>query len=203
MVYPKKPFSDSKISDDGNDTPPRPKPKPRQRAKPHTPPKSLYLDDDDSETTQVNLPAHKGHDVKMKANRAPAAVQDGHDAAAKSKCRIRTTKPSKTIAAPDTDGEESLVEPPPNHAPKVKIKTSASQIKVKNKTDAKDSSKRRRGVADADEHEPDSERSAAPPPTRKRAKTIASPISDDETLVEPAQIKAGSPKVAKGKSPKM
>ncbi|KIM90011.1 hypothetical protein PILCRDRAFT_204733 [Piloderma croceum F 1598] len=202
-VYPKKPFSDSRISDDGNDSPPKPKPKPRQRAKPHTLKKSLYLDDDDddhSETIQVNLPAHTNHDVKVKANRAPAAVEDKQDAAAKFKCRTRSTKPSKTVAAPDTDGEESQVEP--NHLPKVKIKSSASQIKVKH-TDAQDSSKRPRGVADVGEHEPDSEGSTTPPPTRKRAKIIASPISDDETLVEPTQSKAGSPKVAKGKSPEI
>jgi hypothetical protein len=179
------------ISGDGNDSSPRPKPKPRQRAKPYTLKKSLYLDDDDSETTQVNL---QGHDLKMKTNRAPAAVKHIHDAAAKSRCRTRSTKPSKTVAAPNTDGDESQMEP------KVEIKSSGSQIKVKHKTDAKNSSKRPRGVDDADEHEQNLEGSAT---TRKRAKTIASPISDDETLVEPAQSKAGSPKVPKGKPPEM
>lgn len=190
------------INDDEDDSSPRPIPKSRQKAKPQTPKKSLYLDDEeqDSEATQVN-PADIDHDVKTKSARAPAAGKAGYEAATKSKHRVKSARSSKAVEIPDTDGEEC--EPPPNHATKVKTKSSANQKKAKHKTNAENSIKRSRDIADTDGHNSDSEGSVAP--TRKRAKIVAAPVSDDETLVEPAQSKAPAispPAVAKGQSQK-
>jgi hypothetical protein len=159
------------------------KPKARRGAKPQTPERSLYVDDDeDSEATQVDRHPRKGASIKAKSSR----VGSGPHVASKSQNRVRSIKPSCRTAVPDSDDEENPSDVPPKRGTKARILPSANLSKVKAKTAAKGSSKRPHDPVDVGEAESDPEE-LAPPPVRKRAK-VAPPASDDETLVETARI---------------
>lgn len=185
--------------DDEDKYPLRLKSKARRGAKPQTPERSLYVDDDeDSEATQVDRHFRKGASVKAKSSR----VGSGPQVASRSQNRVRPIKPSGRRPA-DSDDEENPLDVPPKRNTKARTLPSASLSKIKTKTAAKSSSKRPHDSVDVEGTESDPEE-LAPPPVRKRAKVVP-PASDDETLVETARSRVNSslPEVGKDLPPKM
>jgi hypothetical protein len=202
LVDPKKKQSASKARtgthEDKDDSSPTPKLKARQGAKAQPPKISHYDDDDDhdSEETQVDRPTRNGVDVKEKSNRGgadpPPDSDDGENTKSKPKTRnrARLTKLAKSVAAPDSNGEGGRAKAPSKLTTRVKTHLSTSSGRTTDKTAAKGSNKRSRDAAGGDGEQSDFEESIPPPPARKRAKAIASPASEDETLVGSARSKA-------------
>jgi hypothetical protein len=210
----KRPVSEANtvIRSDDNDIPQQSRPKSRQKAKPQVQDEIFYLDDGDFDSTQGDHPARKGRSRKPKSNRASGDLDSTNDhedipgAGIGSKHRARSTKSLKTVIVPESSAKESQAKPLPKEVTKGKVKSCASIGKANAQTSTKGSRKRLLTAVRGDKSEPNFEESVPLPTARKRAKIIAPPASDDETLVNPPQSTLSTvspPGVRRGKSPKL
>jgi hypothetical protein len=142
----------------------------------------LYMDEEEEEEAEgvSGKPERTARNVRnSKATSKSAYVKmvDG-DATLKSKPPVVLTKPSKVVASPDSESDDS----DSNKAP---LKGAAKAVKPTRTTTA---SKTGHQPQTRQHDMADGEQSALPPPTCKRAKAVQPPESD-ETLIGSAESK--------------